>query len=380
MADLEIERGHNATSMQQLYDAVDHKLSTMEGGIQSRLDFNERNSGVQDLFVRLEEITRSADQRFQELSHQVLTLGSSAPAQGGASSDNVLTSVVTALQREVDDLQVEMLRARSSAEAAQTLSASKADSSGWQEVHDRVTSVFNDAQETNKNLDGLANQVRSLKSLSEQALRDVSTLTARVRALEASGSRRQTPSDPARPCAANAPRPPVPFAPAAGDSPTSTAHLTTPENWLGSVTSMHTVPVQRAASAAQFDNSGAQTPLGSEAFVAQSITAARTGAPTPPKVREADEIKLAALPTAALCKDWAYSLARKVANATSLTDEAFKWILEVSLEGQTFETSRTAGPLDPLPVSYSLRWRIKSRVRLLWMLLSSKENFRKQGP
>ena len=100
---------------------------------------------------------------------------------------------------------------------------------------------------------------------------------------------------------------------------------------------MHTVPVQRAVSAAQFDNSGAQTPLGSEAFAAQSIAAARTGAPAPPKVREADEIKLTALPSAALFKDWAHSLARKVANATSLTDEAFKWILEVSLEGQTFE-------------------------------------------
>ena len=221
MANLEIERGHNATSMQQLYDAVDHKLSAVEGGIQSRLDSNERNSGVQELFVRLEEITRSADQRFQELSDHVLTLGPSAPAQGGASSDNVLTNVVTALQGEVDDLRTEVLRARSSAEAAQTSSASKADSPGWQEVHDRVTGVFNDTQETNKNLDNLANQVRSGKSLSEQMSRDMGALTARVRALEASGSRRRTPSDPARqgPCAANAPRPPVPFAPAAGDSP-----------------------------------------------------------------------------------------------------------------------------------------------------------------
>ena len=195
----------------------------------------------------------------------------------------------------------------------------------------------------------MANQVRSLKALCDQAWREVCALTTKVRALEASGSRQRTPSDPARSSGGNAPRPPIPPAPAAGDSPTSTVHLTTTDDCIGSVSSMHTVPVRGAASAAQAVHSGAQTPLGSEALMAQAMAVARSAAPTLPKVKEADEIKLTALPSASLFKDWAHSLARKVANATSLTDEALKWILEVSLEGQTFERladSGSCGSLD----------------------------------
>ena len=125
IANLEIEIGQHANTIQQLYDAVDHKLSEMEGRIESRLDYHERNSGVQTLFARVEEVTRLADQRFQEVSSQMLTLGAVGTAQGSASSDNALASVVTALQREVDDLQVEVHRALSSAEGAHKVLSSR---------------------------------------------------------------------------------------------------------------------------------------------------------------------------------------------------------------------------------------------------------------
>ena len=150
IANLEIEIGQHATTMQTLYDAVDSKLSEMETRIESRLDYNERNSGVQTLFARVEEITRMADQRFQEVSGQMLTLASTGPAQGSAPSDNALVSVVTALQREVDDLRVEVHRALSTAEGAHKVLSSKVDSSNFQEVHDRVTSASNEAREASK--------------------------------------------------------------------------------------------------------------------------------------------------------------------------------------------------------------------------------------
>ena len=112
---------------------------------------------------------------------------------------------------------------------------------------------------------------------------------------------------------------------------------------------MQTVPVRDAHGIGQSLPSGAQTPAGSDVLLAQAVAMAQNAAAGGTKQKEADEIKIAALPSASLFNDWMIQTSRKVATATSRSDEAFLWFLGVRKPGTTFEQfadSGTFGSLD----------------------------------
>ena len=134
-----------------------------------------------------------------------------------------------------------------------------------------------------------------------------------------------------------------------GASPIGALGPSSVDDFARSVSSVQTVPVRDAHGIGQSLPSGAQTPAGSEALLAQAVAMAQTAASGGTKQKEADEIKISALPSASLFNDWLIQTSRKVATATSRSDEAYAWFLEVQKPGTTFEQfadSGTFGSLD----------------------------------
>ena len=67
-----------------------------------------------------------------------------------------------------------------------------------------------------------------------------------------------------------------------------------------------------------------------------------------PKVKEADTIKLPAIPGLQTYRNWRIKTSEAIVAASTNPDAAFAWIAEVWKEGQNMETLRKAAPFATL--------------------------------
>jgi hypothetical protein len=91
--------------------------------------------------------------------------------------------------------------------------------------------------------------------------------------------------------------------------------------------------------------SGVQTPAGSENLLAQAVALATASWA---KQKESDEVKIEPLSVPSLFGDCMIQTSRRVASATTRSDDAYVWFLAVKKPGTTFEQFADSGAFSSL--------------------------------
>ena len=286
VAALEVFSDQHNQMVQSLRQAIDTNYQQLEDRVEARLNEANRHSGVQELFGQFQVASQEARDGIATIQARVDHLEASGSKGPPASADAPLAFALQALQSEVTDLSTHVARALSLSDDAVQRPGGQCDPNPCEDLRRETECAF---QEVRKELGLLAplkdlpRQLGCVKEVCGQEWRDTCALSHKVRALEASGARQRTPSDPSRGKAADSVRPPpMPASQAPALNAGGLGSLTLPpssgEDGTKSISSMQTVPVQDAHSVGQNLPSGVQTPATSETWLAQAVSLAQSAA------------------------------------------------------------------------------------------------------